>query len=80
YQAIAKRVVEKGDWGVFLETVVDPNVRKLREATAYMTQINSEIESALRPQLGTLGMTLQNILILTKVKDITDGIIDRTYS
>lgn len=34
YQAIAKRVVEKGDWGVFLETVVDPNVRKLREATA----------------------------------------------
>ncbi|MEZ8093014.1 hydrogenase expression protein HypA [Photobacterium swingsii] len=80
YQAIAKRVVEKGDWGVFLETAVDPNVRKLREATAYMTQINSEIESALRPQLGTLGMTLQNILILTKVRDITDGIIDRTYS
>ncbi|OAN18192.1 hypothetical protein A3K86_04655 [Photobacterium jeanii] len=79
-QAINKRIVDTGDWGVFTDIVLDPNARKLRLATTYMTQINSEIESALRPQLGTLGMTLQNILVLSKVRDITDGIIDRTYS
>ncbi|QUJ68484.1 hypothetical protein KDD30_05030 [Photobacterium sp. GJ3] len=80
YRALIKRVVRDGNWGIFIETVSEPANIDVRDAGDFINELADELAVTLIPKLGLNGVSLSNLMSLTVVNDILEGIMTRKYT
>ncbi|MGB7996345.1 MAG: hypothetical protein WCF45_09495, partial [Photobacterium halotolerans] len=80
YRALIKRVATDGHWGIFSETVSDPSNIDVRDAGDFVNELADELSVTLIPKLGLNGVSLSNLMSLSIVNDILEGIMTRKYT
>ncbi|NAW65856.1 hydrogenase expression protein HypA [Photobacterium halotolerans] len=80
YRALIKRVATDGHWGIFNETVSDPSNIDVRDAGDFVNELADELSVTLVPKLGLNGVSLSNLMSLSIVNDILEGIMTRKYT
>ncbi|UTM58435.1 hypothetical protein L4174_006240 [Photobacterium sp. CCB-ST2H9] len=80
YQALVKRVVKDGNWGIFSQTVSNPGNLDVRNAGDFINELADELSVTLIPKLGLNGVNLSTLMSLTVVNDILEGVMTRKYT
>ncbi|WP_053062497.1 hypothetical protein [Photobacterium aquae] len=80
YFALAKRVAQIGNWGVFEDVFIEAPQGKVLFAYQDINTIATDIRDTLFPKLGLQGLTLKDLMQLSLVNTMIDGRIERFFT